>query len=303
MNTSITGPQGFTAWHLAWLNNNDLLPNSITELGPMVDMPEAEEAIIEYLTSTEGVLEDRHELTESGKQLLNPLADYQRAWWGVILLHGQRQSFKIDIDDQLAEWGLQYSINDIPRVFFLITLSNNGKTLTTAVRFGDEMSIAQRATTHATLNRDVAYEIMKISDPSDQWKIPSFGSFIFPQRALREAGYRNLPDDESSRRSEKKKLERVLIDNGAQEKSVKTYLSILSQKCLATADVLLSTNSNNATFQAVSLGFYEDYGKVLMHPEVKGGHYFTRIAPLDTTSLTEALKSLSELDIKPRLKF
>lgn len=293
----IQGPQGFTAWHLAYLSNNELLTGEVTELGPMVDMPEAHEAIVDYLIHTEGVMEDPYTLTQAGKDLLHPLTRYRRAWWGMVMLRGFRTPLSLDIDEELLEYGVHLSITDIPRVFFLITESEQGMTF--AVRAGDEMSITQEPVSNP--DKQVAQFVDKLCNPEGDWSPAQFQGFRLPHTALHAAGFQGMPEDDRERRRAVSRMKQVFKEYQMPEQSANNYIDIVTAKPAATVEILTSTSSGNVSKNAVSLGYYFGYGAVVMFPEVKGNTVWANIHPANPDTILRGVESLRRAPMKPRL--
>lgn len=290
-------PRGFTPWHLAYLSNNGLLDGEIMELGPMVEMPEAEDAIRQHLIDVEGVLTDEGDLTEGGKNLLLPLTHYAKAWWGVVTLHAFKREMTLEMDEALVQMGLNYSIPDVPKVFFLITFDGRS-TLTCAVRAGDELSVTQQPV--VDVERSVGEFLYSMCDPEGQWRPASFRGFRLPHTVTTSVGFSGL--DREHPAADISRIRKVFEEYDAPTSSADSYISILKAKPAATMEVLMSTSVSNVTHNAASLGFYCDLGAVVMFPEETKRVLWTHVEPGDASSTTSAVEALNSVPTKQRLK-
>lgn len=288
--------------HMAHLGAQ--LSSRVFELGPApVELPEdVTAAVVEELTAA-GLTHTSGALTELGQNLCEPLADYDRAYWGMLLLHNQRQPVKFEIDEKWLQY-LEHSFIDTPRIYFLI--AQRGDTVTTAVRNADRIDISQ-SLAPSGFPAAAAQALLRLGDPGGQWVPSTLPTVAIPYDSLDQAPMRRPNDDaDQQQRLAYQRYSRSytssLRNRGLDDRSISAINRLLSWDNVASTQVLLSVGPTRATPQhSVTIDYFYNAGVAVSFPRLIGdGSYWKTFDPAHQGTVTAALSSLAGLPSEPR---
>lgn len=285
--------------HLAYLMDAGML-NRVYTLGPLVQYPD-DQSVARVVSELEqwGVL-DGGKITAQADDLLSGLFDFSEAVWGVLILYNQQQPFVIDMDQELIDYGLNLAVNDVPRVFWQVSLRDG--VVTTAVRAGDIITVTQRAAV-GDIRAAMASEVMSILDPDSQWSPVSMRQIVVPQEAVVAVGGagRHGPDDQENIRADNR-LRKALIDRKVSPSTADEFIRLQRADHVAITDVAHSSTPDNICAPAGSISFIHGKGVLATYPRIgvdrtvqivqEGGSVATVAAMIDR---------LSKMPHRPRL--
>lgn len=289
--------EGFTAYHLAWLQSNDLLGGGVRELGALVDIPEVSETLETYLRDGEGVIDSEGKLTPAGAELFDPLTSYTDAYWGVATIDSYRQPVKVEMDEELIDAGLDLGIVDTPRVFFKVTISHGY--VTTAVRAGDGVTINRSPLASRSAEEAAAGEVFSILDPEGSWHgtdVPMLSTSLETARTAGGFIGSSGVDDRD--------MAREMSETGADRKVVDDMIRLVKKPTAAMVTIVRSTNDSNVTSNPISVRFFTDGSAVINSPRTSIDRITRSVfAPWSKGSLADAFKDLKALPVRVRIEY
>lgn len=184
----------FDQRHLIALNIMGLINELPLELGPMPagDIgPEVADdlrrwGVVDPATGT---------LTDTAREQLAGIVDYEWALSGIVLLYSERRDVEVDLPQEWLQAGLQYSLRNIPRVTFLI--GYRAGTLTTLTMARGHLAVAidpVRAPGRQPEYTDAAAVLAALLDPSGNWQPYPMDEVAIPAAAA-QAAARYRDDD------------------------------------------------------------------------------------------------------------
>lgn len=252
----MTYAEQFGPDHVSWLIEHSRLP-VITTLGPIAfaEPHELTSDLRQDLVQW-GVIDGNDTLTEQAWDLFEPLFHYSYSYWGVLLLHNEKEPIRIDMDKDLIDMGLGLSLTDTPRVFWNIT--KQGNTLTMAMRAGDVI-VVQKSTGTGNIERNIAAMLMSILDPNDQWPSANFPALVIPLQPLATLEVsRGLSDKDIAHKARTR-----LAQAGVPPQDISLFSRLLDIEALASTEVVFSPSPTQVSSKSFIIKFLHRLGVVV----------------------------------------
>jgi len=299
--------------HLAFLGA--LLPDRPFELGPApADLPDDENlrsTIISQLSDGAGlVTAGGAELTDLGDSLLRPLVSYDEAYWGMFLLHNERQPLTLQVPDEWLDFmkeSLATAAMSSPRTYILIARS--GSVVTAAVRHQDRIDITQ-FTAPRGLPIAAADYVLALGDPQGVWKPLSIAPISLPVAALNKHQPPPRPpatdaadrDHAQYRRYTYKFVQDLRSSVHLDPRAAATLTRLLTLDHVASAQFMYSAGPQRLTpAQSVSIDYFHDAGVAVSRPRRLGdGTIWKHISPAAHNAVAEAFDALASMPARPR---
>ncbi|WP_128646303.1 ESX secretion-associated protein EspG [Rhodococcus sp. BS-15] len=289
--------------HLIHLNS--LLPAPILELGPApVDLPDDVRSVaVEHLLESGLVDTGGTRLTPLGESLLGPLTAYTEAYWGMTLLHNQRQPVRFEVDDRWAEHLRETFVHaDTPRVYFVCAYRDGVATF--AVRNHDSVEITQSSVTGEGFAAATAKLLLTLGDPQSQWRPLRTPVMSIPYDTLASAPPRRPEADSSAheqgmyRRGTAQYIATLRSDQrGLDSRSLTALSKLLSYDHVASTQVLYSSGPQQLTPEhGATIDYFHAQGVAVSHPRHVGdGTYWKVIQSATVDAVGQALDALAAL--------
>nr|WP_296774778.1 hypothetical protein [Rhodococcus sp. (in: high G+C Gram-positive bacteria)] len=289
--------------HLVHLNS--LLPAPILELGPApVDLPDDVRSVaIDHLLEAGLVDTGGTRLTPLAESLLGPLNAYSEAYWGMTLLHNQRQPVRFEVDDRWAEHLKETFVHaDTPRVYFLCAYRDGVATF--AVRNHDSVEITQSSVTADGFAAATGRLLLNLGDPQSQWRPLRTPVMSIPYDTLASAPPRRPEADGSAhehgmhRRGTAQYIATLRSDRRELDsRSLAALSKLLSYDHVASTQVLYSRGPRQLTpDHGASIDYFHGQGVAVSHPRrVADGSYWKVIQSATVEAVGQALDVLAGL--------
>ncbi|MFZ2172909.1 MAG: ESX secretion-associated protein EspG [Rhodococcus sp. (in: high G+C Gram-positive bacteria)] len=292
-----------TSLHLARLGQ--LYPRPLAELGPNItEIPDDVAGIITEQLVNAALIDTDGSMSVQARTLLDPLFAYDHAFAAVIMLHNQRQRVTFDLDDEWVEY-MRESLPITPRVYVLVAAT--GATVTTAIRAGDHVDVAQ-ATTSDDLARVAARELLRVGDPDAQWSPADITAVSFPANILDRAPVRApLPSaDRKAHADHKETVYRfvaALRTAGASSRTVMAVEKFFELDHIAATHVSYVNGPRRLLSEgSATIDYFHNAGIAVGGLQKAGdGRMWKTLAPATPTEVAKALTDLTRLPARPML--
>lgn len=302
----------FSIHHLVWLWRYGYLQDAPYTLGPWpmsVDMAQSgkfDNRIKEDLVSW-GILSESTGLHPEAKTLFDALVgNNQWELWGTILLHSLKTN-AVEVFDPEGndEWGLRYAVRNVPRVKFVIAVTD--REIITALNAPPQL-VLNRVPRRGKVDKQVGEMFRLMLDPNSDW-IPWRG----PRASLPWSMVNDLSKNPETSAMSEDSEQRSTQSMAARDFMTKCGVSPTTSKVIGKLVKLPSSAAVRATISmssphgrvspdvGIGVTFYDDEddgGVVVSYPV--GKHEATRsirYVPGDDQGFIEGVSSLIELSM------
>lgn len=253
----------FSPSHLSWMIYRNLLPYPTT-LGMLsgIDPEDLTDELRQQLQQW-GVINSTDQMTPEAHDLFQGLYEYEFAYWGVLLLHNEKQPFQLEMDQDLIDIGLGKAISDTPRVYWQVSYTEG--TITVAMRAGDAITLHKVPAPPETLYETLARAILSVIDPNNTWPAAQFTTIKVPFDPLEKIPSYDLEGKLYGKAATIKMMKTELAKHGVPFDTISRFTQLVDAEKLADTEVLYLPKSKHASRNFFTLEFVHRVGIVLTH--------------------------------------
>lgn len=285
--------ENFSPYHLSWMIYRELIPYPTT-LGMLsgIEPDEITKELGEQLRQW-GVVDSTDQLTPDARNLFQGLYEYDFAYWGVLLLHNERQPFQIEMDQELIDIGLGRSIPDTPRVHWQVSYS--GGIITVAMRAGDNVTLNQVKTSPENLDVSLTSAILSVINPLKVWPPAQFTTVKVPFEAVEKVPAYDSAGRIFDKATSARMMKVELARNGVDHNTISRFTQLIEAEKLAETEVLCTT-SRGTSSSFFTVEFVHRVGMVLSHvgSDIEGNPVIVQEGASER-ALASELRKLREL--------
>lgn len=251
----------FSPFHLSWMIHRNLIPFPTT-LG-MISGAEPEEFTEELRKQLQqwSVIDNTNQLTPDAHDLFRGLYEYDFAYWGVLLLHNEKEPFQIEMDQELIDIGIGRSISDTPRVYWQVSYSNS--TITVAMRAGDNLTLNTMPADEGNLYESLARAILTVLNPNGIWPAAQFTTVKIPLEVVEKIPTHDASGKKHDKSSVVKTMKYELAKRGVAFDTSSRFVKLINAEKLADTEVLFMPKNKISTSEFFTIEFVHKVGMVL----------------------------------------
>lgn len=300
----------FSIHHLVWLWRNDHISDAPYELGPWpASMDFANTGKFDARLKADllkwGIISESTGLHPDAKKLFEALVgNNEWSLWGTILLYALKTNATETFDPEgNDEWGLKYAVRDVPRVKFVIAVTE--REIITALNAPPQL-VLNRVPRVGPVHKQVGETFQLMLDPTRGWKPWKGPKASLPWRTVNDLSKNpetsTMTDDDEGRAAQSAVVKNIMSEIGVSPNTSKVMESLVKLPSSAAVRAAISMTSPRGRISPdVGLGvtFYDDEdegGVVVSYPV--GKHEATRsirYVPGDTQGFIDGVAAMVEL--------